>query len=91
MSASFAPQCTEKKKSYDNCFNEWYNEKFLKGVATVNECEDTWREYEECVQSALAEKGIKKMLDQAEKEAPFKKNGVLTGSEEVSFTKDSKN
>jgi hypothetical protein len=26
MSASFAPECTEAKKAYDNCFNEWYSE-----------------------------------------------------------------
>lgn len=26
MSASFAPECTDAKRAYDNCFNEWYSE-----------------------------------------------------------------
>jgi hypothetical protein len=51
MSASFAPECTEAKKAYDNCFNEWYSEKFLKAksVTNTNECEATWKVYESCI------------------------------------------
>lgn len=51
MSASFAPECTEAKKAYDNCFNEWYSEKFLKAksVSNTNECEATWKVYEACI------------------------------------------
>jgi hypothetical protein len=26
MSSSFAPECTEAKKEYDDCFNNWYTE-----------------------------------------------------------------
>lgn len=26
MSSSFAPECTEAKKQYDDCFNNWYTE-----------------------------------------------------------------
>jgi TRIAP1/MDM35 family protein len=46
---SFAPECTKAKKEYDNCFNNWYSEKFLKGESMENECADLWHEYEDCV------------------------------------------
>lgn len=49
MSASFAPECTESKKKYDECFNGWYSEKFLKGKSIQNECEDLWFEYKQCI------------------------------------------
>lgn len=49
MSASFAPECTNAKKAYDNCFNEWYSEKFLKAKSVTNECEETWKVYEACI------------------------------------------
>ena len=49
MSASFASECTDAKKAYDNCFNEWYSEKFLKAKSVTNECEETWKIYESCV------------------------------------------
>ncbi|CAN6674793.1 mitochondrial distribution and morphology protein 35 [Trichomonascus vanleenenianus] len=77
MSASFAPECTELKKSYDNCFNEWYSEKFLKGKSVQNECEETWIAYQQCVEKALEKQGIKPMLEDARKDAPFEKGGVL--------------
>lgn len=77
MSASFAPECTELKRKYDNCFNEWYSEKFLKGKSVENECQDTWLEYEACVHRNLEKQGIKPMLDDARKDAPFEKGGRL--------------
>lgn len=46
---SFAPECTKAKKEYDNCFNTWYSEKFLKGISMENECAELWHEYEDCV------------------------------------------
>ncbi|VVT47482.1 uncharacterized protein SAPINGB_P001733 [Magnusiomyces paraingens] len=81
MSASFAPECTDAKKAYDNCFNEWYSEKFLKAKSVTNECEDTWREYESCIHTALEKKGIKTMLNDARKDAPFEKGGISQAHE----------
>ncbi|ODQ53512.1 mitochondrial distribution and morphology protein 35 [Saitoella complicata NRRL Y-17804] len=75
MSASVGPDCTELKQKYDSCFNDWYANKFLKGVATVNECEDTFVDYKACVMVTLKEKKIDVMLDEARKEAPFEKGG----------------
>lgn len=75
MSSSFAPECTEAKTKYDNCFNGWYTEKFLKGKSMQNECEDLWHEYKECIDLHLMKRGIKPMLDEAEKDAPFANGG----------------
>lgn len=48
MSSSVGPNCTELKQKYDNCFNKWYSEKFLKGDTTP-ECEDLFKDYRACV------------------------------------------
>ena len=29
---SIGPECNELKKTYEACFNQWFSEKFLKGV-----------------------------------------------------------
>lgn len=86
MSASFAPECTEAKKAYDNCFNEWYSEKFLKAksVTNTNECEATWKVYEACIYKALDKKGIKGMLTEARKAAPFEKGGINEAADDRS-------
>lgn len=71
MSVSFAPECTDKKTKYDDCFNKWYTEKFLKGQSMQNECSDLWDEYITCVNSALANHRIKPILDKAREDQPF--------------------
>ncbi|KAG7697954.1 hypothetical protein KL930_001616 [Ogataea haglerorum] len=76
MSTSFAPECTDLKQKYDACFNYWYTEKFLKGKSVYNECEDLWADYKECIDIHLQKQGIKPMLDEARKEAPFENGGV---------------
>ncbi|ONH67377.1 Mitochondrial distribution and morphology protein 35 [Cyberlindnera fabianii] len=76
MSSSLAPECTEAKKEYDDCFNNWYSEKFLKGKSLHNECEDLWYDYKACVDLALAKQGILPMLEEAREDAPFDNGGV---------------
>lgn len=71
MSVSFAPECTEAKTKYDECFNGWYTEKFLKGKSLENECTHLWEDYITCVNTALANQKIKPMLDKARKDQPF--------------------
>lgn len=71
MSVSFAPECTDLKTKYDDCFNEWYTEKFLKGKSLQNECTELWDTYITCVNTALAQKNIKPMLDKAREDQPF--------------------
>ncbi|KAK9327861.1 hypothetical protein V1520DRAFT_347644 [Lipomyces starkeyi] len=75
MSASFAPECNKAKAKYDECFNEWYSEKFLKGKGVYNECEDLWEEYKECLGKALTTRGIHNMLDKSREDAPFEVGG----------------
>lgn len=72
MSVSFAPECTDAKLEYDDCFNKWYTEKFLQGKSIQNECTGLWDNYITCVNTALASHKIKPMLDKAQKENPFK-------------------
>ncbi|CAH6720645.1 mitochondrial distribution and morphology protein 35 [[Candida] jaroonii] len=71
MSVSFAPECTEKKTKYDDCFNKWYTEKFLKGTSMENECTQLWDDYITCVNAALANHQIKPSLDKAREDQPF--------------------
>jgi hypothetical protein len=46
--SSIATECTELKKEYESCFNQWYSEKFLKGSVEMD-CEDIFRLYRACV------------------------------------------
>ncbi|XP_071944503.1 TP53-regulated inhibitor of apoptosis 1-like [Antedon mediterranea] len=54
---SVGPECTEMKKEYDECFNAWYSEKFLKGDYT-DSCSGIFKKYQECVKKAIKEQGI---------------------------------
>lgn len=81
MSASFAPECTDLKKSYDDCFNEWYSEKFLKGKSVENQCSKQWYAYTTCIDANLVKQGIKPALDEARKEAPFEDGGAIKEKE----------
>ncbi|KUJ10678.1 uncharacterized protein LY89DRAFT_626182 [Mollisia scopiformis] len=65
MSASLAPECDEVKERYDSCFLKWYSEKYLRGKGTTDECAALFKDYKRCLTSALKEKGIDKMLEEA--------------------------
>lgn len=79
MSVSFAPECTESKNKYDECFNNWYSEKFLKGKSLENECTELWDTYITCVNTALATQKIKPMLDKAREDQPFSSEEIRDG------------
>ncbi|KAI0886988.1 putative mitochondrial distribution and morphology protein [Rostrohypoxylon terebratum] len=70
MSASLAPECNEVKERYDACFLKWYSEKYLRGngKADDNECSKLFKDYQKCLQVALKERGIDKLLDEARKD-----------------------
>ncbi|KAK1753089.1 mitochondrial distribution/morphology family 35/apoptosis [Echria macrotheca] len=67
MSQSLDKQCNEVKERYDTCFLKWYSEKYLRGTGTVdnNECSALFKEYNQCLQKALKERGIDKLLEDA--------------------------
>lgn len=67
MSASLAPECDEVKEKYDTCFLKWYSEKYLRGVGKSddNECSDLFKDYQKCLNVALKQRGIDKLLEEA--------------------------
>ncbi|ODV62258.1 TRIAP1/MDM35 family protein, partial [Ascoidea rubescens DSM 1968] len=85
MSSSFAPECTISKKRYDDCFNNWYTEKFLAGKSMKNECQELWLTYKACVDKALTKQGIMPMINEARKDAPFEKGGIPNDTEPASI------
>ncbi|PHH62878.1 hypothetical protein CDD81_6596 [Ophiocordyceps australis] len=66
MSTSLAPECNEVKERYDTCFLKWYSEKYLRGGETSNmECAALFKEYQQCLNAVLKERGIDKLLADA--------------------------
>lgn len=55
---SVGEACTDLKREYDQCFNRWFAEKFLKGDRSGDPCTETFRKYQRCVQKAIKEKDI---------------------------------
>lgn len=43
--------CSQLKKQYDDCFNTWFSEKFLKGDTDDTPCSALLQVYKECVQA----------------------------------------
>ncbi|KAI6076352.1 TP53-regulated inhibitor of apoptosis 1 [Aix galericulata] len=47
---SVGEACTELKREYDQCFNRWFAEKFLKGESGGDPCGQLFKRYQLCVQ-----------------------------------------
>lgn len=47
---SVGEACTELKREYDQCFNRWFAEKFLKGDSADDPCGQLFKRYQLCVQ-----------------------------------------
>uniref|UniRef100_A0A8C3FZR6 TP53 regulated inhibitor of apoptosis 1 n=1 Tax=Chrysemys picta bellii TaxID=8478 RepID=A0A8C3FZR6_CHRPI len=47
---SVGEACTELKREYDQCFNRWFAEKFLKGENAGDPCVQLFKRYQLCVQ-----------------------------------------
>lgn len=45
--------CNQLKKQYDDCFNHWFSEKFLKGDNDDSACSSLLKTYTDCVQASL--------------------------------------
>ncbi|CAG5130092.1 unnamed protein product [Candidula unifasciata] len=54
---SVGTDCRELKRTYDECFNKWFSEKFLKGV-TEDPCTALFKVYQDCVKKAIREKNL---------------------------------
>lgn len=51
---SVSKECQELKRLYDSCFNRWYSEKFLRGDTDDTSCDQIYKQYKQCVGTALA-------------------------------------
>lgn len=45
---SLSKKCQEAKEKYDQCFNTWFSERYLKGH-NENECEPLFKVYQKCI------------------------------------------
>ena len=45
---SVGKECQELKQAYDECFNKWFADSFLKGKKD-DPCSEMFRVYQECV------------------------------------------
>ncbi|XP_054168819.1 TP53-regulated inhibitor of apoptosis 1-like [Oppia nitens] len=60
---SIGKDCNELKRQYENCFNGWFADKYLKGVAVADgggdqPCQLLFKLYQSCVKKALTEQKI---------------------------------
>jgi TRIAP1/MDM35 family protein len=55
---SISPECQDLKVQYDQCFNKWFREKFLKGHPDDKSCSTLFESYQRCVKKAIKEKNI---------------------------------
>ncbi len=46
---SIGKECNELKAKYDECFQVWFSEKFLKGDTNEDMCKPIFGVYKECV------------------------------------------
>lgn len=50
---SIGEECTELKIKYDDCFNSWFSERFLKGDHDDSVCAGIFKVYTECVKVCI--------------------------------------
>lgn len=50
---SLGDACNDLKNQYDNCFNTWFSDKFLKGDTNDSMCAPLYNVYQQCVKVNL--------------------------------------
>lgn len=55
---SIGKECNELKAKYDECFQVWFSEKFLKGDHDDSMCKPIFGVYRDCVRKAMEENKI---------------------------------
>ncbi|XP_049873579.1 TP53-regulated inhibitor of apoptosis 1-like [Pectinophora gossypiella] len=55
---SIGEECTELKKKYDDCFNTWFTDKFLRGNHDDSMCSSIFKVYQDCVKNAMKQQNI---------------------------------
>ena len=54
---SISKDCQELKEKYDACFNDWFRDRFLKGLSG-DPCSELFTSYQACVKKAIKDQGI---------------------------------
>ena len=60
---SIGKECNELKKAYEECFNSWFADKFLKGTAQEDECSPFFHVYKVCLKKAVADNKLGKSVN----------------------------
>ncbi|XP_052866915.1 TP53-regulated inhibitor of apoptosis 1-like [Anopheles cruzii] len=55
---SIGDNCTQLKKDYDTCFNNWFSDRFLKGDMDDSLCAPLFKVYQQCVKEAMKQHHI---------------------------------
>lgn len=55
--------CTDFKREYDQCFNRWFAEKFLKGDRSGDPCTEMFKKYQHCVQVCFGQLAKSELTD----------------------------
>lgn len=55
---SIGKECVELKRKYDECFNVWFADKFLKGDHHSTMCDSIFSVYQNCVREAIKRQNI---------------------------------
>lgn len=50
---SIGENCNDLKREYDECFNSWFAEKFLRGHTNDSVCAPLFKIYQHCVKVAV--------------------------------------
>ncbi|CAN6456168.1 unnamed protein product [Victoria cruziana] len=55
--------CSLLRTSYNDCFNRWYAEKYMKGQRDKQECVEEWEKYRACLVKFLEDKHLRRFLE----------------------------
>ncbi|KMT17898.1 hypothetical protein BVRB_2g034280 [Beta vulgaris subsp. vulgaris] len=55
--------CADLRIAYNNCFNRWYAEKYVKGQWQNEECVVEWEKYRKCLSQHLEDKQLSRFLE----------------------------
>ncbi|CAH1426860.1 unnamed protein product [Lactuca virosa] len=62
-SSTTTSPCADLRAAYNNCFNKWYSDKFLKGHWDKEECVSEWDKYRDCLSKHLEDKNLSHFLE----------------------------
>ncbi len=78
---SIGKECTELKNKYEDCFNKWYSEEFLRGRIESNPCKYLFDDYRACILVALKERKLEHLIkSQKEKESSSSSSSSTSSS-----------